>query len=157
MRPLQATFAQVSVAVVIALAVAVNPVLAITLPCCCTKVESQAGPLPCCQAKAVKKVEHHACCAKRALETSSTTSNHAACSTAANAGFRAGCCCVQTPPAGTAERTVKVAARIASLDALPAFAAVLPAPSLLAADRQPPGLLTPARPPLQELYCIWLN
>jgi hypothetical protein len=135
------------------LAIAVNPVAAALLPCCCkAAVRSTVGKSergnsqPACCHVAVQQVRvvPHSCCAKSADSEKSLQQQ---------------CCCVKSVPATVEFRDRVTAKRL--FDQHWIAAANCPVVSSVAAPPVGGGLHSPNRsavagPALRVLYCIWL-
>jgi hypothetical protein len=131
------------------LAVAVNPVAASLVPCCCVK---QAKPeSSCCRttetaAKAMEApgVALPACCAQKEVQVDTIV--------------RGGCCCVKAPPAVPAapDQTKQIIEQPSIEPSCSLVDRLVHAPATRRFE-QLPGSLTLTGPPLLALYCIWLK
>ena len=126
------------------LAVAVNPVAAAWVPCCCTPAKKVESKPPCCAVDYAQP--EHAC---------DFTAEHAPESVGAKP--LSGCCCFTAPPV----RTLRDSVSKLSVGQ-PQFAVVWPTVEQLVVPAmslsQPftaPGLLS--GPSLLAQYCIWLK
>ena len=137
-----------AILVICLFAVAVNPVAAAFLPCCCTRQAETKRP--CCESKAenesVNSAERHACCAKPSPRIDAT--------------LRAGCCCVKAIPESILAR---YSLGIPPGDN-PSFESALWIPSRVHSDSisallrdNSPSHFALSGAPLLALHCIWLK
>ena len=133
------------------IAVATNPVVAMTMQCCCTQ---RAAPertcCPCCQNAGEEAAQpRFACCLKKDK---------------VQEGIRlgVGCCCVKAPPAtapapaqeALAQHDVK--GQPLALTTFASFDLAVLAPVSRYLDHVP-GRFSLSGPPLLALYCTWLK
>lgn len=139
------------VAAVTLLAVAVNPIAAMGMACCCTAILQQTRPLQqtrsCCQSAAqASSVEQRACSAKQG--SANELIQHVA-----------SCCCAKVPPPSTSPRASLERPSVENEPLDVAFGPVdrtAQRPTSIALEHSP-GRFTLSGPPLLALYCIWLK
>jgi hypothetical protein len=130
-----------TIAAVLIFAIAVQPVAALGIPCCCKQVEATAQKACCQHQQHAAKPAAKPCCAKHVAE---------------GPKLRRGCCCsVESGPANlpAQERLAKVSFEqlFTTPALLPTIFAVAPRPELHAA----PLLIGAAPPSVNVLHCTW--